>query len=261
MLFRKLDEWIEQHVAILGSALIALVLVLYIISQFVPDISQWIITRGFFNVLLIALIIDLLHRVIELKGSPSSLETYEHQAQALPRIQEFIEKERPETCDLLEYSTSSTRALLQELRKANVRMRLLICHPEKAVSPHERKTIELGIENIRRDFKNYRRITVRQYRAPASLRGRNIGGKLINVGWYLYSITEDEVVDIRGHDIMMLTSDANTPQGHKLKEMFSRAFDALWNDPTTVELALTSGAQGSDARTPDVPRLRPRRSS
>jgi hypothetical protein len=260
MIFPRLDRWIEQHVAIIGTALITLVLVVYIISQFVPDISQWVITRGFFNVLLVALIIDLLHRVIELKGSPSSLETYEDQVQALPRIQEFVEKERPETCDLLEYSTSSTRVLLQGLRKANVRIRLLICHPDQAVSVHERRAIELGIENVRKDFKNYRRITVRQYATPASLRGRNIGGKLINVGWYLYSNTEGEV-DVRGHDTMMITSDANTPQGHNLKEMFSRAFDALWNDPTTKELVLTSEVQGSAGQTSDLPRLRQRRSS
>src|SRR6266700_6015630 len=174
MIFRKLDRWIEQHVAVIGTVLIALVLVIYVISQFVPDISQWIFTRGFFNVILVALIIDLLYRVIELKGPPSSLETYQDQVQALPRIQEFIEKERPETCDLLEYSTSSTRVLLQGLKKANVRIRLLICHPDKAASPHERRAIELGIENIRKDFKNYKPITVRQYATPASMRGRNI---------------------------------------------------------------------------------------
>jgi hypothetical protein len=260
MLFRRLDRWIEQHVAVIGTALISAVLIAYIVSQFVPDISQWIITRGFFNVLLVALVIDLLNRVIELKGSPSSMELYEDQAQALPRILEFIEKEHPETCDLLEYSTSSTRVLLEELRKANVRIRLLICHPDKAVSLHEQKTIELGIGNIHKDFKNYNRIAVRQYATPASLRGRNIGGKLINVGWYLYSNPDGEV-DLRGHDITMITSDADSPQGRRLKEMFSRAFDTLWNDPTTQELALTSEEQTAAGTAPELPRLRPRRSS
>src|SRR5215475_5994286 len=226
MNFQRLDRWIEQRVAIIGTVLIALVLLVYAISQFVPDVNQWIITRGFFNVLLVALVIDLIHRVIGLKGAPSSLETYEDQAQALPQILTFVKEERPEKCDLLEYSTSSTRQLLQELKKANVKIRLLICHPEKAVSDHERKAIELGIENIHKDFKNYDRITVRQYATPASLRGRNIGDKLINVGWYLYSSTGGEV-DVRGHDTMMITSDADTPQGHKLKETFSRAFDTL----------------------------------
>jgi len=238
MNFQRLDRWIEQRVAIIGTVLIALVLLVYAISQFVPDVNQWIITRGFFNVLLVALVIDLIHRVIALKGAPSSLETYEDQAQALPQILTFVKEERPEKCDLLEYSTSSTRQLLQELKKANVKIRLLICHPEKAVSDHERKAIELGIENIHKDFKNYDRITVRQYATPASLRGRNIGDKLINVGWYLYSSTGGEV-DVRGHDTMMITSDADTPQVHKLKETFSRAFDTLWDDPTTEELVLT----------------------
>lgn len=260
MIFRRLDGWIERHVAIVGTTLVALVIVVYIISQFIPDVGQWIITRGFFNVLLVVLIIDLLNRVIELKGSPSSLGVHEDQAQAMPQVQEFIEKVRPETCDLLEYSTSSTRVLLQGLRKGNARIRLLICHPDKAVSAHEVKTIELGIENLRKDFKDYGRITVRQYRTPASLRGRNIGGKLINVGWYLYSTTGEEV-DISGHDTTMILADASTPHGHTLKEMFSRAFDALWNDPATEELVLAPEAQGDAGKAPDLPRLRSRRSS
>ena len=258
MIFSKIDSWVERRLAVVGTALIALVIVLYVISQFVPDISQWIITRGFFSVILIVLIIDLLHKVTELKGSPPSLEVYEDQAQAMPHIQEFIEREHLETSDLLEYSTSSIRALLQELRKANVRIRLLICHPDSAISAHERRTIELGIKNLRKDFKGYANIAVKQYRTPASLRGRNIGGKWINVGWYLYSNIDGEV-DIRGHDVAMILSDVNTPEGEKLKEMFSLAFDALWQDSTTEDLVLTPEASAEQVS--DLPRLQPRRSS
>jgi len=235
------------------------VILLYVVSQFVPDINQWIITRGFFSVILIVLIIDLLYKVIELKGTPPSLEVYEDQAQAMPHIQEFVEKEHLETSDLLEYSTSSTRTLLRELRKSNVRIRLLICHPDNAVSAHERKTIELGIENLRKDFKDYEKIMVKQYRTPASLRGRNLGGKWINVGWYLYSNVDGQV-DISGHDVTMILSDINTPQGEKLKGMFNRTFDGLWQDSTTEDLALTPQLQGSAEQASDVPQLHPRRS-
>src|SRR5215469_13349421 len=253
MIFSKIDGWVERRLTVIGTALIALVIVLYVISQFVPDISQWVITRGFFSVILIVLIIDLLHKVIELKGSPPSLEVYEDQAQAMPHIQEFLEKEHLETCDMLEYSTASSRALLQELRKANTRIRLLICHPDNAISAHERRTIELGIENLHKDFKGYRNITVKQYRMPASLRGRNIGGKWINIGWYLYSNTDGEI-DIRGHDVAMILSDVNTPQGKELKGMFSWAFEALWKDSTTEELMLTPEVQGSADRVSDLSR-------
>jgi len=246
VIFSKIDRWIEQRLTIIGTVLIALVILLYIISQFVPDISNWIITRGFFSVILIALIIDLLYKVVDMKGPPS-LEVYEDQTQALTRIQEEIEKERPGKADLLEYSTSTIRVLLERLRKANVTIRLLICHPDKAASPHERKTIKVGIDNLRKDFKNYENITVRQYWTPASLRGRNIGDKWINVGWYLYSTTDGKV-NIKGHGVTMILSDTSTSQGRKLKEMFSRTFDELWNDPTTKELVLTSEAQGSVGR-------------
>jgi hypothetical protein len=260
MIFQRIDKWIEQHLATIGSVLIALVLLVYIISQFVPDISEWIISRGFFNVLLIALIVDLLHKVIELKGSPPGMQICEDQQQALPQIQAFLEKERPETCDLLEYSTSSTRTLLQELRKANVRIRLLMCHPERAISTHERMAIEVGIDNVRKDFKDYKRIKAKLYATPASLRGRSVGGKLINVGWYVYSHSEGEL-SIRGHDNAMVLSDTDTPQGQNLKHMFNSAFDALWNDPTTMELVLAAEVEANIDRTSDLPRVKPRRSS
>jgi hypothetical protein len=71
--------------------------------------------------------VDLLHRVINLKGSPTGMEVFESQKQALPEVREFIERKHPETCDLLEYSTSSIRTLLEDLKAANVRIRLLVC--------------------------------------------------------------------------------------------------------------------------------------
>jgi hypothetical protein len=259
MILRRIDKWIDQHVAIVGTILITLVITLYIISQFVPDVNQWIITRGFFNVLLIALIIDLLHRVVDLKGAPPNTEIFDDQQKMLTEIQTFIEKKRPETCDLLEYSTSSIRTLLGELRRANVRIRLLMCHPDQAVTDFERRAIQLGIDNIRRDFKDYRRIKVKLYTTPASLRGRNFGGKLINVGWYLYSHTDGKI-NISGHDNAMVLSDADTPQGQKLKLMFTQAFEVLWNDPETVALVLAPDGQESIEQTSHVPRLRPRRS-
>jgi hypothetical protein len=260
MILRRIDKWIDQHVAIVGSVLITLVIIAYIISQFVPDVNQWIITRGFFNVLLIALIIDLLHRVVDLKEGPPSTEVFEDQQQVLPELQKFVEKKHPETCDLLEYSTSSTRTLLGELRKANVRIRLLMCHPDHAANDHEGRAIQLGIDNIRRDFKDYKRIKVKLYTTPASLRGRNFGGKLINIGWYLYSHGNGEI-NVSGHDNAMVLSDADTAQGKKLKYMFTRAFETLWNDPATVELVLAPEVQESIEPTSHVSRLRPRRST
>jgi hypothetical protein len=257
MIFRRLDRWIDQHVATIGSVLIILVIIVYLVSEFVPDVGQWIITRGFFNVLLIALIVDLLHRMIELKGPTPGTEVFGDQQQTLPEIQKFVEKWRPETCDLLEYSTSSTRILLQELKRANVRIRLLMCHPDYAASPHERSTIEVGIDNVRRDFKGYKRMTVKLYTTPASLRGRNFGGKLINVGWYLYSHNDGEL-NLSGHDNAMVLSDAGTPEGQKLKQMFTQAFEALWNDRASVALPLTPEVHRGGGSESDVPG--PRRS-
>jgi len=131
---------------------------------------------------------------------------------------------------------------------------------EKATTDHERKAIELGIDNILKDFRGCRRIKVKLYATPASLRGRNFGGKLINIGWYVYSHADGELA-VSGHDNAMIISDTETPQGQKLKQMFTSAFEALWNDSTTVELPFTQEAQEGMGQTSHVPRLRPRRTS
>jgi hypothetical protein len=234
--FQRLNSFIERHIAIIGSVLVTGAFALWILAQFIPQLSDWIITRGLFSVILIALVVDLLNRVIELKGSSTPLQAFDSQDEAMPLVERFVENERPKTADLLEYSTSTIRPLLGKLRKANSHIRLLVFNPEFAVSEEQRLTIENYLKTIRRDFKEYRNLQVCLYRTPASLRGRNLGGKLVNVGWYTYQYDGDELL-LGGHNNAMVLATTDTPQGRSLQAMFARTFAALWDDPKTVKLS------------------------
>jgi hypothetical protein len=237
MKLENFNTWVEQRIVALGSSLIIVAFVAYIVSQFVPVVNQWLFTRGFFNVLLVALVVDMLRRVITLKMPRTSVQAFQVQDPALDRMKEFITTEHPTKCDLIEYSTGTIRPLLGELKQVKASIRILICHPNQAINPSERKTIETGIFHLRQDFKHYKKIEVRQYLTPASLRGRYLGDKQISVGWYLYSHDDGEV-QIRGRDTAMLLCDAGTEQGRVLQGMFTRAFKELWDDPKTVKLSL-----------------------
>jgi hypothetical protein len=209
------------------------VLVVWILTQFIPQLGDWVIARGLFNVILIALVVDLLNRVIELKGPPLGLQVFESQDEAMPYVLQFVETESPKTADLLEYSTSTIRPLLDKLRKADARIRLLVFDPKDAISPQQRAAIESSLANLRTDFKGYRNLQVRCYRTPASLRGRSLGGEVVTVGWYTYQHEDDELL-LAGHSNAMVLATTDTRHGRSLEAMFARNFEALWNDCQTV---------------------------
>jgi hypothetical protein len=235
MYFKRLNSFIERHIAIIGSVLVIGALALWILAQFIPRLGDWIITNGLFSVILIALVVDLLNRVIELKGSPT-LQAFDSQDDAMPAVERFVEEESPKTADLLEYSTSTIRPLLGKLRRANSKIRLLVFNPEFAISKEQKQTIETYLTTIRRDFREYQNLHVCLYRTPASLRGRSLGEKLVNVGWYTYQHDGDELL-LDGHTNAMVLATTDTPQGRSLQAMFARTFAALWDDPTTVKLS------------------------
>jgi hypothetical protein len=246
--FQGLSRFIERRIAVLGSVLVIGVLVVWILTQFIPQLGDWVFSRGLFNVILIALVVDLLNRVVELKGSPPGLQVFDGQDEVMPYVVQFVEDESPKTADLLEYSTSTIRPLLDKLRKANARIRLLVCDPKVAISDQQRAVIEGSLANLRRDFKSYRNLQVRCYRTPASLRGRSLGGELVTVGWYTYQHEDDELL-LAGHSNAMVLATTDTRHGRSLEAMFARTFEALWNDPQTVVLPEVP-ARGAPAEAP-----------
>ena len=82
------------------------------------------------------------------------------------------------------------------------------------------------LEQLSRDFKAHTNVEIRCDSTPGSLKGRKFNDKFITVGWYTYVPGENELY---GHTNCMVSAYINGAEGYKLKEMFDRAFDRLWN--------------------------------
>ncbi len=143
----------------------------------------------------------------------------------------------PRDADLIEFSGDSVRALLTELAAAGTRVRLLLKHPD-SVGKAQRTKIVATYWYLK-DYVfhgDQDAFQVRFYRVPATLRGRRLDTRLINIGWYTPDIaTGGQISDweIIGHLNPTITSDPQTSEGYSLNLMFSRTFDSLWGSSVT----------------------------
>lgn len=138
----------------------------------------------------------------------------------------------PGAADMIEFSGDTVRSLLEQLAQAGTRVRLLLKHPD-SVGNEQRDKIISTYRYLKEHLFMVRpdSFQVRFYRLPASVRGRRLDMRLINVGWYTPDVsTEGQISDweIVGHLNPTVTGDLQTTDGKALNQMFSRTFDGLW---------------------------------
>jgi hypothetical protein len=237
-MYARLTNFVETKIAVVGGLVSALVVALWLLAQFVPPLQEFLVSDALFNVIAIVLLFEILRRVVELKleGRAAGISVATAQDDAWVDIQRYVQRRRPSTVDMIEYSGGTVIALLEELCGANprVRIRVLMCHPESALSGFERRRIEVNLEYLAAKMSDHTGITVRCYRAPASIRGRFFDGDLVTVGWYTYHQRRGRP-ELQGHLNAMVTGSVSTPEGAKLHVTFARAFEDLWTDPRSVD--------------------------
>jgi hypothetical protein len=248
MHFKAVTRFIERNVTLIGSILVIGVIALYFLAQMVPELNDWIARGGFFNVIAIVLLVDILNRVVQVQFStPAGTQLYENQNEAMDEVLKFIKDEHPKKADLLEYSTATIQPLLEALGKEHTTIRLLMGNPEKAPTKMQQDLIGVQLQKLAAvTLPGYTNIQVKLYQQPAALRGRNLDNKLINVGWYTYE------QELHGHDNAMVVARVSSPDGQNLKTMFDRAFEALWNDATTIYAASWLSTQEPVANQPNT---------
>jgi hypothetical protein len=165
-----------------------------------------------------------------------------------------ITERPPADADLIEYSADSVRPVLEQLAAAGARVRLLLKHPDSVGRAQREKIISTYWYLKDHTFRdNPDSFHVRFYRIPATLRGRRLDTRLLNVGWYTPDIStggrmsEWEVI---GHLNPTITSDLQTSEGYALNLMFSRTFDGLWGnsiDAEEIDRLLDNGVSGPTA--------------
>jgi hypothetical protein len=252
-MYKRLSDFIEAKIAVLGGFLALAVFSLWAVSEFVPPLKEFIVAGGFLNVVVFVVLFDILRRVVELKleGRQSGVQVSANQEEAWPVVQEYIRKHHPKTVDLIEYSSGTVIPLLEEVcrQNSNVSLRVLICHPAKAISDYERGRIEEHLWYLQNKLRGYKNISVRCYQAPASIRGRCFDRDLVCMGWYIYH-SERKTPEIQGHLNAMVTGTISTPDGKHLGETFTNAFEALWAHQDTVDGATVNLSLGATSGRP-----------
>lgn len=236
-MYERIRAFIEAKIRTIVAALTAGIFILWIVSNFVPKLSEWITQQQLLSVVLIALVAEILAITVELKRRATAERVHlcSKQSESSQELTDFIEKNHPKKADLIEVSSATVDLVLDALRLQNSHVRLLLQNPESGVTTFQKERIKQRIVELATvTFKNYESCEIRLYSVPCSLRGRLIGDKLVNVGWYVYSADN---IGIYGHDNPLITASAGTREGDELIRMFNRAFDNLWNHPDTIPMA------------------------
>jgi hypothetical protein len=228
----------ERHIDRIGRVLIATVIILWILSQFSDALKRWVLEEGLLNVIMIALLVEVISYIVEIKqkSSRGSSRIFKNQFDARQEFEQFIREQKPKKADLIELSSVKIDGLLERL-DANCDIRLLIQHPQKAVSKLESKRIVDQLCRLQTNtLKDHNKVNIKCYCVPASIRGRNIDEKLLNIGWYTYSGNKE--IKVTGHANPMINVYTDTREGRILKEFFTKAFDQLWEQAVPFEDAL-----------------------
>ncbi|WP_141746654.1 hypothetical protein [Streptomyces sp. LUP30] len=169
------------------------------------------------------------------------IKSLENQDAIKTRLEQYIREARPDSAVLLEYSSYTVHSILKELRDTDCAIRLLLSHPDEAVTEMQRKRVTSCVQNLRDvEFNSHPRLEVRFYHTPPTLRGRKIGDYVI-VGWYTYrddhikELDDPDQIAVWGHDNPVVAADARTEQGRMLASWFETQFEQLWSHRRTEE--------------------------
>jgi hypothetical protein len=141
----------------------------------------------------------------------------------------------PATADLLEFSGDDARDLLVNLANGGTKVRLLLKHPD-SVGNLQQQRIVAAYGDLK-DRVTPDSLEIKFYRSAPSIRGRRLGTRVLNVGWYTPDfspkgeITRWEVIEDRNPTVTgnLQTADGQPlADGQALHDMFRRTFDGLW---------------------------------
>lgn len=238
-MYVKIRNSIERHIDRIGRIIFAVVIILWILSQFNQFVQNWLLQQGLLNIIVIALLVEAITYLVEIKRKSSlrgSSRIFRNQIDSRQELDQFIREQKPKKAYLLELSTGSIEDLIALLKDVNCDMRLLVQHPQKAVNDSEAARIANQLSRLQdKIFKDYKNIHIKCYTAPASLRGRNLDEKLLNIGWYTYTYSDNQKIDITGDTNPMINLYTDTEEGKILKEFFTRVFNQLWEYAVPLE--------------------------
>jgi len=247
-LIRGFPGILNEYLVPIGVAIFSGVAVAWLVSNFVEPVREVLVERQLVNVLLFLLVVntllylDRLARQLGVAGLRGIVRVSPDQGSDTPAMVAAVEALAPGTARFVEFSGYTVLDLITEVLRRGWDVELLVKHPE-SVGHIQRNTVLMVLQRLELlttvDIPGSKdRLHVKCYRANASLRGRKLGDKLVNLGWYTPTFLRDQEgnpLEVLGHANPLITARVDAPEGRCFGRMFDRVFQELWEDPSTVD--------------------------
>jgi len=154
-------------------------------------------------------------------------------------LEDSIKTKKYNNIYMIEYSSNKTQSLIEAaIANPDINVYILLQHPEtgKEYSSQEVRIIS-ALQSFYYGEKHIRscdRIHVLFYKQRASIRGRNLDNKLINLGWYRYLETKEYGQIVNGHKGMTIVIEKDSPHFETAKRYFNETFENLWSSANSV---------------------------
>lgn len=187
---------------------------------------------------------DIKQRANKIGNDLNPVAVYPHEDSLAPELQRIIPERSPDHVFMLDYSSKKGEYIINEARKEDAEIFLLIKNPNHAVRNYQRERIIRQLtHSLFAMFDEYENLHVGLYNETGSVRARIIGDECVCVGWYRYECTGPEHREkIWGHNnpTFLLTADdqAFEETNRWLRE---KVMDTHWENGTDLETLFDAG--------------------
>jgi hypothetical protein len=240
MKINQLRVAIEANIRLAANGAIIAVVAIWILSATLGSVREWFLNQHLYEVLVLIVLAEVLVRLVEVgTSSVDAVTVHADEAESMTVIRAHVAQESPKSADFLEYSAVTVVELLEALKKKHCAMRILVCHPDAAISDLQASRIRSSLEIHQGiTFADYEKVEIRLYRLPAAIRGRLLDESFVTVGWHVYD--DQSPSRLHGHIHPMVSARTTTAEGQHLAKLFHTAFDHLWNAASTERLSLST---------------------
>ena len=233
MSLQKAKELLDKYIRTLFAIVIGIVILLCILE---PWTNIRIPVEFYFSLILV-LLLAIVDQLISLKPPEHPLRIFPSQIEAMTEITSYILKHKGiSKVDILVCSASTMEQALYALLDKQCHIRVLLADPRTIDDQRERNLIVGTYSSQKRYFGEAGKkdmIEFGFYDVPTSLRGINIDGNIIGVGWYTHSkdvIGGRPVTTIMGARNPFIVADGKSREGRVIQEFFRKKFDKLWKN-------------------------------
>lgn len=221
-----LDRYKVQTYTVLG-VIAALVL---IASETYPELQSYLSKTNTVSFITLLIVLDIAITVSANKDQ-ANMQTHSNQDESIIKLLSAASNSKE--ADLLEYAGSTTLPLIRKLKNENVKVRILVKHPDTITGLQKQRSITTLDTLYNSIFKSYDgKYEIRCYKLPFSLRGRHLHGRLVELGW----LTPDyENHTAFGHTNPSIIAEIPRRNNQHFKDFFEKTFNEYWNHTDTED--------------------------